>query len=123
MESLRIIGTLCAFAETGSEGIHWTFLDNSMVGYEALNNLEDGDYLFIEDGNGGIEWEGEIKFDYESLRQPIPMFPHLIYQRLLGCTVHGIQVGVDPLKWFEWFSTDRPAVLIKRIIENASINR
>jgi hypothetical protein len=118
MESLRIIGTLCAFAETGTEGIYWSFIDNSMVGYEALNKLEDGDYLFIEDGNGGIEWEGEVRFDHEILKKPLPLAPHLTYQRVLGCSVHGIQVGVDPLKWFEWFSTDRPAVLIKRITES-----
>ena len=49
MDSLRIIGTLLAFAETGTEGIFWAFADNDMVGYEALNILADGVYLFIED--------------------------------------------------------------------------
>jgi len=61
------VGTLDAFFETGTEGIIWAFNNNNNneSGWDALNMLKDGDYLFVEDGNGNIEWEGTISFDYE----------------------------------------------------------
>ena len=116
MESLRIIGVLCAFAETGTEGIHWTFLDNSMVGYDALNILADGDYLFIEDGKGGIEWEGTIHIEYNRCKKPCPFGDGTgHWQRVHNCTVHGLQKGVRATTWFKWFVEERPAVLIKKV--------
>jgi hypothetical protein len=114
MESRRIVGTLTAFFETGTEGIFWAFLDNSLDGYDALNIVADGDYLFVEDGNGRIEWEGEVKLEYSSHKEKNQFYP-AIHQRLRNCTVHGIPVNVDPELWFEWFTTDRPAVLIKGV--------
>ena len=115
--SERLIGTLDAFAETGTEGIYWAFLDNAHTGYDSLNILADGDYLFVENGNGGIEWEGQIKLVYDTNLEPYPFNDRGDnWQRVLGCTVHGLQKNVDPLIWFDWFASSRPAVLIKRSI-------
>jgi len=110
----RIVGVLDPFWETGSEGIHWAVTDNELMGYDALNILEDGDYLFIEDGFGNIDWEGCIDLRKDTNLEPFPYNDRGDkWQRVNECTVHGLQDGVDPKRWFDWFAEERPAVLIK----------
>ena len=111
LHSNILIGCLDAFFETGTEGIIWAFIDNNATGWDALNILNDGDYLFIEDGEGGIAWEGKVLLDYE-----IPKRAQLsgaMQQEVCGYWVHGLQKGVKPEDWAQWFLTSRPAVLRK----------
>lgn len=122
MIPIRIIGTLEAFREPGSEGIQWAVFDNAAMGYAALNILQDGDYLFVEDGNQGIEWEGTIKLDYEMNRRPHSFHPTGTWQRVNNCTVHGLQSGIEPGKWFNWFTSERPAVLVKGLHHDAPVD-
>lgn len=123
MIPIRIIGVLEAFHETGSEGIRWAVIDNGAMGYASLHILEDGDYLFIEDGNKGIEWEGTVHLDYEMARRPHSFHPTGTWQRVNNCTVHGVQSGIEPIKWFDWFASERPAVLVKGLHHDAPISK
>ena len=106
-----LVGTLDAFWETGTEGIIWSFNDNNETGWAALNILVDGDYIFVEDGNGNIEWEGVVSLDYD-LRKRARM-SGAFQQEVCDYWVHGLQRGVDPETWAGWFLNSRPAVLRK----------
>ena len=108
----RITGILEAFWETGTEGVHWAILDNDQTGYDALNILKDGDYLFVEDGKGMIEWEGEIKLEYERRYRPYPENPEWGQQEVFGFWVHGFQENVDPEIWATWVFQQRVASAI-----------
>jgi hypothetical protein len=108
----RIVGVLDAFFETGTEGVVWSIVDNDKTGYEALSRIKDGDYLFVEDMAGNIEWEGKILLDWKSRMRPYPTNPESGQQEVLGYWVHGLQVGVEPERWAKWFFESRPAVVI-----------
>lgn len=113
MHRNRLVGTLDAYFETGTEGVLWSFLDNDKSGYAGLNVLKNGDYLFVEDGSGGIDWEGVVLLDIHKNKVPIPTNPEYYKQAVLGYWVHGLQHGVEPERWAKWFFESRPAVLIK----------
>lgn len=119
----RIVGVLDAFSETGTEGVLWAIIDNDKTGYEALNILRNGDYLFVEDGNGNIEWEGKVQLEYESNEQPYPNNPAYGQQAILGYWVHGLHVSVDPEKWAKWFLESRPAIVIPGEKDGTPTNR
>lgn len=105
--------TLLAFYETGTEGVFWSICDNNKTGYDALAPLKNGDYLFVEDGKGKIEWEGTVALDYDTNRISRPTNPNYKQQSVAGYWVHGLQIGVDPELWASWFLEERPAVVIK----------
>ena len=110
----RIVGVLEAFSDQGSEGIHWAIIDNNKTGWDSLTAVEDGDYLFVENGNHDIEWEGNVALRKDTNLEPFPFNDKgYSWQRVNNCTVHGLQEDIDPNVWFEWFVTNRPAVLIK----------
>jgi len=108
----RIVGMLDAFFETGTEGVLWAILDNDLTGYDALNILKDGDYLFVEDGLSQIEWEGTVKLDWKINWREFPQNPGHGQQEVYGYWVHGIQEGLDPALWAKWFFEGRRAVAI-----------
>jgi hypothetical protein len=110
----RIVGILHPFSETGTEGIYWTIIDNKDDGYEAINTIDSGDYLFVEDNAGMIEWEGYVNMRHDINVEPCPYITGN-WQRVCECTVHGLDANVDPETWFQWFVEERPAVLIKRV--------
>lgn len=114
--SNRISGFLDPFFETGSEGVHWSLVndDPSLTGYAKLNVLQDGDYLFIEDGEGGIVWEGEVKLEYKRNYKPYPSNPVYGQQEVFGYWVHGFQESEEPETWATWFFEGRRAVLVKK---------
>ena len=107
----RVVGLLDPFFETGTEGIIWSVIDDDARGYDALAPLIDGDYLFIEDLERAIVWEGEIKFEYTS--NYVKRGASGGQQAVFGYWVHGIQEGVEPETWATWFMEGRRAVLIK----------
>lgn len=110
----RIVGVLEAFSDQGTEGIHWAIIDNDKIGYDSLVMVNDGDYLFIEDGYGKIEWEGTVNLRTDTNLEPFPFNDRGdFWQRINDNTVHGIQENVEPNVWFEWFAMNRPAVLVK----------
>ena len=114
--SNRIAGILDPFWETGTEGVIWAVIndDPKLQGYEKLTILTDGDYLFVEDGEGGIIWEGEIKLEYERKYRPFPNNPESGQQEIFGYWVHGFQESEEPETWATWFFEGRRAVLIKK---------
>lgn len=108
----RVVGLLDPFFETGTEGIIWSVVDNDLDGIGALVPLLDGDYLFVEDLEGSIIWEGEVQFEYTTnYRQR--GYNGCGQQAVLGYWVHGLQEGVEPETWATWFFEGRRAVLIK----------
>lgn len=116
-----INGHLEPFAEQGTEGIVWCIYDpshNTADGkrsYDGLHLIEKGDLLkiFTDESRKGLEWQGPIDFDYEAEKKPIRGFEHLVVQRVGGCTVNGLQKGVDPDTWFDYFVRSLPAALTK----------
>lgn len=119
----RIVGVLDGYFETGTEGVLWAIINNDLRGYEALNILQDGDYLFVEDNNGGIEWEGAVKLDRTKNYRPYPTNPSHGQQEVLGFWVHGLQVDVPPEIWAKWFFESRPAVVLKGVTNATSTTR
>lgn len=112
----RISGFLDPFSETGTEGIIWSLVndDATLSGYEKLTFITDGDYLFIEDGEGGIVWEGEVTLEYERRYKSYPGNPEYGQQEVFGYWVHGFQASEEPETWATWFFEGRRAVLIKK---------
>lgn len=99
-----ITGTLEAFWETGTEGIWWS-VDEQLPDPEnpnyrsrdGLHILKNGDHLVIRDDKKTVIWEGTIDFDYKTCVVKYG------WQAVRGMYVHGVQKGVDPETWFDWF--------------------
>jgi hypothetical protein len=110
-----IKGTLDPFAETGTEGIIWSLIDETKSGYDGLFILDNGDYLVVLDpeDSSKIVWEGHIDLEYDRNLTPYPMNPQYSQQAIQGCWVHGIQTDVDPDDWGTWFFKQYPAKLVK----------
>ena len=123
---------LKAFWETGTEGVHWCLYDTTKLGYDALINLNEGDYIQIKD-----TWSGCIIYDTESYKQwyywarPYAAagdwkglcnhFDHVwpedwtlndykenaeqcFKQQMAGnMWCHWLQAGVHPDLWAQWF--------------------
>lgn len=105
-----IKGQLEPFYETGTEGVIWSMYGDGECGecgddYDALQSLNDGDYLTIFDpiDTTKVVWEGNIDLEYETNYRPYPMNPDYGQQCVLGHWVHGIQRDVNPEQWASWF--------------------
>ena len=115
----RIVGLLEAFSGQGPEGIYWSIINNNVTGVESIVAVNDGDYLFVENGQGGIEREGYVKLRLDTNLEPYPYSDNQHHQqRVNQCTVHGLQDNIDANVWLEWFASNRPAVLIRGIVSN-----
>jgi hypothetical protein len=110
-----IKGMLEPFFETGTEGIIWSVIDEDDNGYESLHCLGRGDYLAIFDkaDPANLVWYGNIDFEYERNKRPLPHNPGYSQQAVLGYWVHGLQKDVEPEQWGTWFSEYYPCELIK----------
>lgn len=100
-----IKGLLYAWSETGTEGIYWSIQSDykeKQCSYDNLFVLENGDYLKVFDENK-LVWEGVIDYDYEVGWKPYPRNPDYGQQCVCGMWCHGIQKGVEPEIWAEWF--------------------
>lgn len=107
-----ICGSLEAWSETGSEGVHWCVHRDDSVNYEGLYELHDGDHLIIyERCRERIIWQGEIELEYAShVKSDTPIYEGK-KQCVLGYWVNGLQRGVDAEAWARWFFDGLPAVL------------
>jgi len=110
-----IKGKLEPFFETGTEGVIWSVYEDGKEGYDALQCLDEGDYLTIFDPADltKIVWEGNIDLEYERNYHPFPMNPQYGQQAIMGMWVHGIQRDVEPDDWGTWFFKYYPCELIK----------
>jgi hypothetical protein len=114
---LILEGCLHAFSETGSEGTHWSFIENGKEGYDALHAIKSGDFLRVF--NNAAEkkeiWSGVIDYDYKANKRPLHLAPHIKSQWIdtVG-SVHGIQKNIDPEKWAQMFIEEKPAQLIRK---------
>jgi hypothetical protein len=106
-------GRLEAFSDQGTEGIHWSFMDDAKSGLEALTCLSAGDHLTIynPDALDEVVWSGNINFEYNS-------HIHGSYQRVNGGTVNGLQSGVSSDEWSLWFHNGYPAEFLRFEIDN-----
>ncbi len=109
-----ITGTLFAYFETGTEGVLWSVQDEHYPqSYQGLNVLKKGDQLKIEDPDGQVVFDGIIDLEYESNLEIHPFSnPAWKQQAISGLWVHGVQRGIVPETWMEWFERQYKAVLI-----------
>lgn len=96
-------GKLEAFFETGSEGVIWSTYEDGKQGYDALNCLQDGDYLKVFSPEGSVVFDGEVNLEWERNYRPYPMNPAHGQQEVDGFWVRGLQVDVEPQEWSKWF--------------------
>jgi hypothetical protein len=110
-----IKGKCDPFFETGTEGVIWSLYEDGKEGYDALQVIDQGDYLTIFDPENPtkVVWEGNIDLEWERNYHPYPMNPQYGQQAIMGMWVHGIQRNVEPDDWGTWFFKAYPAELIK----------
>lgn len=95
-------GALDPFAETGTEGVIWSFCEYGKSGYDALVCLEDGDKLTVYKNvrDGAVDWEGALDFMPEAVTK-------LNWHEVVRETKH-----TDSQKWLELSFQRRPVVVI-----------
>jgi hypothetical protein len=102
-----IDGVLFAYWETGTEGVFWAVLGDEPVpaSRENLHILTDGDELTVFDEDGSVLWRGVIHLEYESNWIEYPGHPGAGWgqQAVSGYWVHGVQRGVPPETWGDWY--------------------
>lgn len=101
-------GVAYFFAETGSEGGSWAFMDERFTSqdnwdYAGLHILHNGDKLTIFDKENRelVVWEGKI-----DLTEPTNF-----EEDAFGYWIHNTQKGADKELWGTWFFEENPAVL------------
>lgn len=102
----RLEGHLVGWWETGTEGVYWS-LDSgcgaAQRSYDDLHVLDEGDELLIYEEDGTLVWSGTISWDRQVRWRPYPFNPEQGQQEVGGLWVHGIQSGVDPEVWADYF--------------------
>lgn len=97
-------GQLEAFFETGTEGVVWSVVEHNKVGYDALNCLQNGDYLKVFAPDETVLFEGEILLEWSRNKQASPLNPEYVKQVVNGLWVNGLQYNVAPDDWSLWFT-------------------
>lgn len=120
----EIHGIAFDWFETGTEGVVWVVQDERHIStkedgspswsYDGLKVLRDGDHLTLYAKDGSVTWEGVIDFDMEIGYTPYPMNPEYGQQAIDGWWVHGVQRGINPSMWLQWFRDNPRAKLIPR---------
>ena len=114
-------GHLEAFAETGTEGIFWSFHEAGKRGYDGLHPLHQGDLLtiFNDAARQDVLWQGAVDFDHDILKKRITRY--FKAQVIEGAgAVHGVQKGIDPKDWAAMFIAGKPATLVPKNPPNPS---
>lgn len=107
-------GKLDAFFESGTEGILWSLYEHGKEGYDALQSIQEGDYLIIySDETLQTLFTGFIKPDYNINRQPYPLNPTYSQPCVLGYWCHWLIKEVPPEVWANYFFQELEATLIK----------
>jgi hypothetical protein len=105
-DAQRLDGHLYAWWETGTEGVYWSLVTDwhaTRRSYDNVYVLEEGDILTIVDEDGSVAWHGMIAWDLHTRRLRSPYNPDRIQQEVGGLWVHGLQRGVDPEVWVDFF--------------------
>lgn len=108
MTAKPIQGYLYAFWETGSEGVHWSLMEDDQTGkvfqpYEQLHIISDGDGLTVFNPDGSVLWSGVIDLEFESGYRRFPLNPACGQQSALGYWVNGCQRGFAIDDWAYMF--------------------
>ena len=101
-----IIGVAMGFFETGTEGVRWTVCTHYGAPrrrYENIYELRDGDQLTIFEADGSLVFHSVIDFDWQVNWCPHRKNPAYGQQAIGPCWVHGVQRGVSPDQWADWF--------------------
>lgn len=109
-----MVGKLEAFSDSGTDGFHWVFMNSLKTDIYGLHSLSPGDHLTIynPDAPKEVIWTGNINFEFNSNRHPIPLEPSVLRQVINGCTVKGLQKNVDSELWSMWFFNGYPAEFV-----------
>lgn len=103
LPEVAIRGTLEDFFETGCEGVMWAVYEDGKSGYDALNILEQDDWLRITDEHGKVLFEGFIDCDRKKGWHEYPMNPGHGQPCALGMWIHWTQKGWEPDDWARLF--------------------
>jgi hypothetical protein len=101
-------GMLHNFFETGCEGMMWVLIQDNMKGYEALVDINEGDYLKIFNEDGSVIFDGVIKEDHEIGYAKYPLNPEYGQPAALGYWIHWTQSGWQPDDWARLFFHSPP---------------
>ncbi len=103
-------GRLLPFSEQGMEGVVWCVEMDGRRWYDALHPLRDGDHLAVLADDGSLEWAGFVDLDRAANAFESPVW----HQQVDGYWVRGLQRGVEPETWSNWFRDGRPARVVPR---------
>lgn len=101
METFK--GILYGFFETGTEGVIWVLIKDDMKGYEALENIQEGDHLKVCDHDNKTVFDAVIKEDHKSGWTEYPLNPGHGQPAALGYWIHWTQAGWKPDEWAQLF--------------------
>lgn len=108
--------------ETGTEGVHWAVQANwkgERWSYDDLHVLQDGDRLQITDTEtNAVVFDGAVELDTEACKVEGQEWG----QGVCGFYVHGVQVGVDPERWFGWFMHEPKGRYLARLEREEKVN-
>lgn len=113
-----IEGRVSLFWETGMEHVAWAFEDAHKTGYGALNIIEEGDMLRLDETETDAAQTMVVLFDYDRNKSDIAdripgrTTPYIV-QTISGMVVHGVPRDIDADTWLSWFKQERPGTLIK----------
>ena len=104
--SKRLEDHLLGWWETATEGVHWALVTDwgtESASYENLYVLQEGDDLLVLGEDGAVAWHGTIAWDSQIRWRSSPLNPEHGQQEIGGMWVHGIQSGVEPDVWTDFF--------------------
>lgn len=99
----RYLGRLEPFSETGTEGMCWMLFEDGKFSYDALVNIDNGDYLKIYYPEGAVAFRGIVDQDHQVGWTEFPQNPGHGKPSALGCWIHWTQRGWDPDAWASLF--------------------
>jgi hypothetical protein len=83
----------------------WGFQANDDIG--SIVELEPGDYIYVYDSKGNVEWRSEIDYEfYSSIANPF-----LVLNTSSGCWHDRFQKNIERSRWYEFFTSEREAEL------------
>ena len=96
-------GFLTAYAETGTEGVHWALEEDPFWSHQPLHVLKNGDHLTVYNDDGSVLWDGIIDLEYKTGYQRYPRNPEHGQQAVFNHWVHGNQCGFRLEDWAAMF--------------------